>query len=109
MQAQLMIELASEYPNASIVREENFVDVEVRTLHELILFEIKSDLEPRAVIRQALGQILEYAYYPNRQETLPLKLVIVGRTPLSDADRGYLSRLKQEFQLPIEYRVVNPN
>jgi len=109
MQAQLMKELASEYPNASIIREENFVDVEVQTLHELILFEIKSDLEPRTVIRQALGQILEYAYYPNRQETLPIKLVIVGRTPLSDADRNYLSRLKQEFQLPIEYRVVNPN
>jgi len=109
MQAQLMKELAAEYPNASITREEDFVDVAVRTLHELTLFEIKSDLEPRTVIRQALGQILEYAYYPNRQEALPVKLVIVGRSSLSDSDRNYLNRLKQEFHLPIEYRVVNPS
>lgn len=108
MQAQLMKELASEYPNASIMREEDFVDVAVRTSHELILFEIKSDLEPRTVIRQALGRILEYAYYPNRQETLPVKLVIVGRGQLSDTDRNYMNRLKQEFHLPIEYRVVSP-
>ncbi len=109
MQGQLMKELASEYPNASIIREEDFVDVAVRTPHELILFEIKSDLEPRTVIRQSLGQILEYAFYPNRQETLPVKLVIVGRGQLSDADRNYISRLKQEFHLPIEFRVVNPS
>ena len=104
-----MKELAVEYPNANIRREEDFVDVEVRTLSERILFEIKSDLEPRSVIRQALGQILEYAYYPTREETLPVKLVIVGRGRLSDAARSYLNRLKQEFHLPIEYRVVNPD
>jgi hypothetical protein len=108
MQEKLMKELAAEYPDASITREEDFVDVAVRTQHELILFEIKSDLEPRTVIRQALGQILEYAYYPNRRETLPVKLVIVGRGRLSDADRDYLNRLKQEFHLPIEYRAINP-
>jgi hypothetical protein len=109
MQEKLMKELAVEYPNANIRREEDFVDVEVRTLSERILFEIKSDLEPRSVIRQALGQILEYAYYPTREETLPVKLVIVGRGRLSDAARSYLNRLKQEFHLPIEYRVVNPD
>lgn len=108
MQAQLMKELAVEYPEAEIIREEDFVDVAVRTLDELILFEIKSDLEPRNVIRQALGQILEYAYYSTRHDALPKKLVIVGRGQLSDSDQSYLNRLKQEFHLPIEYRVVNP-
>jgi hypothetical protein len=106
MQAQLMKELRSEYPNTSVVREEGFVDVTVRTPHELILFEIKSDLEPRTVVRHAMGQILEYAYHPSRRHTLPVRLVIVGRCQLSTPDRNYMNRLKQDFRLPIEYRVV---
>ena len=109
MQVQLMKELAAEYPNASIIREEDFVDVVMRALDEMVLFEIKSDLDPRSVIRRALGQILEYAYYPTRQETSPTKLVIVGRGRLSETDHSYLNRLRQEFHLPIEYRMVNPD
>lgn len=107
MQAILMQELKVEYPQAQVVREKDFIDVSVRTPTELILFEIKSDLEPRTVIRQALGQILEYAFHPSRQHALPLKLVIVGRRALSTDDKAYLDRLLTNFSLPIEYRVVS--
>ena len=109
MQAKLMQELKAEYPEADIVREQDFIDVGVRTETELLLFEIKSDLDPRSVIRQALGQILEYAFHPSRQGALPklpLKLFIVGRRALSTEDRAYLSRLQKDFSLPVEYRVV---
>ncbi len=102
-----MNELKAEYPNARIVREEGFVDIVVQTPGKLLLFEIKSDLDPKAVIRHALGQILEYAYYPSRQQSLPVKLVIVGRCPLSPADYNYLNCLKTNFNLPIDYRVVS--
>ncbi len=90
MQEKLMTELRVEYPNAHILREQDYIDVSVQTDRELILFEIKSDLEPRAVIRQALGQILEYAYHPNRKHKLPVQLVIVGRRPLTSLDKTYL-------------------
>lgn len=106
MQAKLMQELEAVYPQPSIRREEDFVDVSVRTATELLLFEIKSDLDPRMVIRQALGQLLEYAYHPIRHRDLPLKLVIVGRSTLTDKDAEYLTRLKTDFQLPITYRKV---
>jgi len=108
MQATLMGELASEYPPESIRREESFVDVVVRTPTERILFEIKSDLDPLSVIRHALGQILEYAYHPKRQHDPAPKLVIVGRRPLTGPDQEYLDRLRSTFQLPISYRVVDP-
>lgn len=106
MQAKLMKELKSEYPRAHIVRERDYIDVSVRTVNELILFEIKSDLDPTTVIRQALGQILEYAYHPTRTHSLPLQLVIVGRHPLSPMDEIYFYHLKTEFSLPLAYRVV---
>jgi hypothetical protein len=106
MQAKLMQELRTEYPNWKVVREQDFIDVRVETATELLLFEIKSDLEPRAVIRQALGQILEYAFHPSREHTLPVKLVIVGRRALTPADRRYLQRLQDDHSLPLDYRVV---
>lgn len=107
MQARLMQELQAEYPKATVVREQDFIDVSVRTDSDLLLFEIKSDLEPRAVIRQALGQILEYAFHPSRAHDLPVKLVIVGRRALSAEDTHYLARLQTDFSLPIEYRTVS--
>ncbi len=77
-----MRELKAEYPKANIRREEDFVDVSVRTDSELLLFEIKSDQEPRAVVRRALGQILEYAFHPTRRHSLPVNLIIVGQNAL---------------------------
>jgi hypothetical protein len=107
MQAKLMKELKDEYPGRQVLRENEFIDVSVRTKTELILFEIKSDLDPRSVIRYALGQILEYAYHPLRTHNLPIRMVIVGRRPLTDADEKYLDRLKHAFALPLAYRFVD--
>lgn len=107
IQAQLMKELKSEYPQARITREQDFIDVRVETTKELNLFEIKSDLSPRTVIREALGQILEYAFHPRNSHTLPVRLVIVGRNELTEDDSVYLSTLRRKFGLPVEYRVVS--
>jgi hypothetical protein len=106
MQKQLLAELKNEFPGARIIAEEDYVDVRVQLKNELLLFEIKSDLEPRAVIRQALGQILEYAFYPHRTQTLPVRLIIVGRRNLSPDEENYLELLRSKFLLPLEYRVV---
>ncbi len=106
MQAKLMAELQKEYGPEHVVREQDFVDVRVETEKELLFFEIKTDLDPRAVIRQALGQILEYAFHPARTGRRPDSLVIVGRSPLTEDDETYLQRLRDEFKLPLSYRVV---
>jgi hypothetical protein len=107
MQGELMRQLKSEYPHAEILREAGFIDVTVRTPTELVFFEIKTDLDPKSAMRQALGQILEYAFHPCRTHPLKPRLVIVGRRPLNSADQSYLSRLRSDFSLPLSYRVVN--
>lgn len=107
IQAQLMKELRYEYPKAKITREQDFIDVRVETRKELIFFEIKSDLSPRYVIREALGQIMEYAFHPRLSHHLPVRLVIVGRSRLLPEDECYLKHLQQKFGLPLSYRVVN--
>jgi len=106
MQAKLMNELQQEFEHQCVCREQDFVDVRVETPKELIYFEIKSDLDPKAVIRQALGQLLEYAYHPARTSRRPDRLVMVGRTPLGAEDKSYLHYLCEIFNLPLAYRVV---
>ena len=107
MQTKLLAELQDEHGKEHVWLERDFVDVCVETANMRIFFEIKSDLEPRAVIRQALGQILEYAYHPTRSGKQPDRLVIVGRTQLESHDLEYLQTLRQSFNLPLDYRVVS--
>lgn len=106
MQKKLLEELEYEYGEGNVWLEKDFVDARVETEKELIYFEIKTDLDPRAVIRQAIGQILEYAYHPIRTGRQPDRLVIVGRNKLTGDDKEYLRRLCEEFDLPLSYRAV---
>ncbi|MDV7402374.1 hypothetical protein RZS08_63720, partial [Arthrospira platensis SPKY1] len=66
-----------------------------------------SDTAPRGVIRNALGQILEYAYHPRHNHPLPVRLVIVGRAKPTTTDTKFLTRLNKEFSIPIEYKVIS--
>lgn len=106
MQAKLLAELQQEYGRDCVWLEKDFVDARVETVEELISFEIKTDLDPRAVIRQSMGQILEYAYHPSRGGRRPDKFVIAGRVPLGAEDQAYLGSLRDRFKLPLAYRVV---
>lgn len=105
MQWALVKRLRREFPKARIEVERDFVDVAVHTKDETILFEIKSDVAPMTVIRQALGQLLEYAFHPLRTYESSVRLVIVGRNKLGDVESRYLARLQEAF--PLEYRAVS--
>jgi len=106
MQAVLLEDLKVEYPGAHIVFEENFVDVTVTTETEKIFFEVKSDFCTRRVLRLAIGQLLEYAYYWNELSEKTVRLIAVGRTALSTEDERYLEYLTGQLNLPLEYRQV---
>ena len=103
IQRALMNEVKRRYPGCDAVFEKDHVDLVVRTDDELLLFEVKSDLNPLSVIRQALGQIIEYALHPRRSHNLPVRLVIVGRRPLNVDDQAYLAALQKRFLMPLEY------
>lgn len=106
MQAALHEELKIEYPESEIVFENNFIDVTVTTETEKILFEVKSDFCTRRVLRLAIGQLLEYAYYWDEPSEKAVRLVAVGRTKLSPEDERYLRYLTEKLNFPLEYRRV---
>lgn len=104
IQKVLISKLCNEYPNGQIKPEENYIDVLVETSEERILFEVKSDLNPRRVIRDALTQLLEYAFYTPNPKQLKTKLVIVGRCKLETNDEAYVKHLIHKYNIPISYR-----
>ena len=53
-------------------------------------------------IREALGQILEYAHYPQKNNAD--KLFIVGLGKPTTKDKEYMDFLRQAYNLPVWYR-----
>lgn len=109
LQKALYDRLASKYGEDNVGTERpsgvgTKVDVVVRQGSEYWFYEIKTALTPRACIREALGQLLEYAFWPGAQE--PIRLIVVGECALDEDGAEYLSRLKKRFSLPIEYEQI---
>jgi hypothetical protein len=84
---------------------ERFVDLAVRRGRELWYYEVKTSVSARQCIREALGQLLEYSYWPGCKKAK--KLIIVGEPAMDAEVRQYLAFLKGEFSIPIHYQQFN--
>ncbi len=71
---------------------------------EFWYYEIKTACSPRACLREALGQVMEYAYWPGAQE--PARLIVCGESSLDDEGAAYLRRLNERFRLPVAYEQI---
>jgi hypothetical protein len=81
------------------------IDVVVRCgPNEFWYYEIKTAVSPAACIREALGQVLEYAYWPGAQE--PGRIVICGEGELDRDGKAYLRQFRERFRLPIDYEQI---
>jgi hypothetical protein len=52
------------------------IDIVVKAENGYWFYEIKTALTPRACLREAIGQLLEYALWPGSQE--PTRFIVVG-------------------------------
>jgi hypothetical protein len=107
MQTELYDVLAGKY-GADHVGTENgtgsgtSIDVVVDTDSFRWFYEIKTVESVKACIRQALPQLLEYAYWDCDSERAE-KLIVVGPCPITKAAEAYLEFLRTTFNLPIYY------
>jgi hypothetical protein len=109
MQETLFQRLVSQYEEENVGTElvsgvGTSVDIVVRTVQGYIFYEIKTALTPRACLREAIGQLLEYSFWPGAQSAI--KLVVVGERPIDDDCAEYLRRLNLRFPLPINYEQI---
>ena len=80
------------------------VDVVVRRSEGYWYYEIKTAHSPRACIREALGQLLEYAFWPGAQAAS--RLTVVGESPIDHDGEEYLRQLRTKFSLPVYYEQI---
>ena len=101
LQNRLYKHLCERYGRSRVLYEKNYVDLTLHDENGCTFFEIKMDPTVRRCIRSALGQLLEYAHYP--EENRAGRLIVVGDVPPSDDDRVYVSLLREKYRLPIYY------
>jgi hypothetical protein len=73
--------------------------------NEYWFYEIKTAQSPRACLREAIGQLLEYAFWHGGQRAT--RLIVVGETAIDSDGLEYLDRLRMQFSLPIEYEHIS--
>lgn len=81
------------------------VDVAVRHDGSMIFFEIKTAPYAKSALREAVGQILEYAYWPNADRAS--ELVVVAEAKPTKETKQYLDNLRRRFGLRISYRQLD--
>jgi len=105
MQLKLKELLEKKYGSKNVSIEnslgKNRVDAVVKHKTGLDFYEVKIASNLRSCIRQALGQIIEYAYWPGKMKAN--NLIIVGEYPLNENGKRYLEFLNSNFSLPISY------
>lgn len=71
-------------------------------------YEIKTSYSVRLCVREALGQLLEYAYYHNTNNRSVQKLIVVSPNAVTTEIKSYLANLRNEFNVPIYYQRFDP-
>lgn len=78
------------------------IDVVVDTNEFRWFYEIKTSDSVRSCIRQAIPQLLEYAYWQCKSDTAD-KLIVVGPAAITPEAENYLKFLRETFHLELHY------
>ncbi len=82
---------------------DNRIDIVVNTKAGLIFYEIKTYPSIRTSIRQALGQIIEYATWPDQNRAKEL-IIVTQPTQEVDEVKAYMIHLRKQFNIPVFYQ-----
>lgn len=116
MQTNIYRHLTEIYGEANVGTEQNTgigpkIDIVVKENRHgedaYIFYELKTSNSLRQCIREALSQLLEYAYYHDPHKNI-IKLIIVSHNKITEETKCYLQLLRDRFQLPIYYQRYDP-
>jgi hypothetical protein len=100
-----LLKNSGRYDYKKVFIEKGRVDIKAKTKQDTWhYFELKTD-NPKQSIRKALGQIMEYAYFPNMEKAE--KLIIVADEEPNQEVIKYIQYIRKKFNLPITYRSFN--
>ena len=91
-----------------VVTDKEFVDIQaIDPQGNKIYFELKTANTVKLAIRQALGQLLEYNHYPNKNNAD--KLIIVTELEITQQDAQYLLGMRSRYNIPVYYQQFDMN
>jgi hypothetical protein len=109
LQYKLYANLVALYGKDNVGAEVNVngssIDLVVKQPDEYWFYEIKIASSAKACIRQALGQILEYSFWPGHQHAS--KLIIIGEPTPTQEENQYVKFLRESFGIPLEYQALD--
>ncbi len=104
---RLIIEFGKECVGAeNLCEASGRIDIVVKTKTVLRIYEIKTSSTARGCIREALGQLADYAFWPTL--SFATGLYVVGEPPLTSDVESYLVRLNANMPVPLSYIQVVP-
>lgn len=102
LQLALRDELILKYgKSATVVLEENFVDLKLVEPDCITFFEVKSSSYAATCVREAIGQLLYYSCFDDK--TKRRKLVVVGQYPPTNNDLIFIDYVRSALSLDLEY------
>jgi len=107
MQNDIYKQFVSEFGAENVSTENNtglhtMIDVVVKVGEDFIFYELKGYNSIKKCIREALSQLMEYAYFPNQNRAR--ELIIISHNPVDKQTVDYLKKLREEFKIPIFYQ-----
>lgn len=81
------------------------IDLVVKNQDSYDLYEVKTNQEVRICIREAMGQIIDYAFFECEDKVN--KMTIVGPSQISQEASEYLQNIRIKHNLPIFYESIN--
>ena len=111
IQQALYVSLVSQHGVAAVSCEQRMTsgrpaDVVVQLADGVRIYEIKTASTARECIRQALGQLAEYGFWPSSHTCDAV--VVVGPAAIDEATSEYLSQLTSKLRLPLSYLSLAP-
>jgi hypothetical protein len=104
MRNKLFRRLVAQYGGENVAMEQDYVDLRVSVDGRLTLYEVKPHRNVLKCVRDALGQVLLYAW---REATLvqhrKLELVVVGPNTPNREEREFIGFLKHTLKIAVDY------
>lgn len=108
LMTQLFLKLSQIYGKENVGTEINVgkkrIDLVVKDNNKYNIYEIKTDKDVRTCIRQAIGQIFDYAYFEGLNNID--KMVIIGPSPITSEADVYLTKMRKLHNINIYYETV---
>jgi len=108
IQEKLINQLSEEWGAENVSAEQTVfgkkIDLVLKRGVEFDFYEIKTCGSAKACIREAIGQLLEYAYWPSVENAM--NLIVVGEEAIDIKTVHYLKFLQDKFSLPIRYEQI---